>query len=159
VIIENDIYTLTFDLINPQASQPSPEVRVLAEIKHAGTIVSNVEQSPMAKQDSSTRWAGDETHQQRQELKDANIQSLRAEDKEVRGPNSVEATADRINSFLQQVVLRAEQRKVTLKNNTHTHTHTLTHTHTHTLSHTHMFDIFVLCTEQICVYAYTCIYK
>ena len=177
VIIENDIYTLTFDLINPQASQPSPEVRVLAEIKHAGTIVSNVEQSPMAKQDSSTRWAGDETHQQRQELKDANIQSLRAEDKEVRGSNSVEATADRINSFLQQVVLRAEQRKVTLKNNTHTHTlthththsHTLTHTHTHTLSLTHMTYLFFVQNKYVCmhihvytnkhVYTYTCIHN
>jgi hypothetical protein len=149
----------------------------LAEIKHAGTIVSNVEQSPMAKQDSSTRWAGDETHQQRQELKDANIQSLRAEDKEVRGPNSVEATADRINSFLQQVVLRAEQRKVTLKNNTHTHTlthththsHTLTHTHTHTLSLTHMTYLFFVQNKYVCmhihvytnkhVYTYTCIHN
>jgi hypothetical protein len=60
-----------------------------------------------------TRWAGDETHQQQQEFKSAKVQSLRAEDKEVRGPNSVEATADGINSYLQEVVLRAEQRKVT----------------------------------------------
>jgi hypothetical protein len=62
VIIENDIYTLTFDLINPQTSQPSPEVRVLAEIKHAGTIVSNVEQSPMAKQDLSLSGIANGTH-------------------------------------------------------------------------------------------------
>jgi hypothetical protein len=49
MIIEDSIYTLTFDLINPETSQPSPEVRVLAEIKNAGSIVSYIEQSQMTK--------------------------------------------------------------------------------------------------------------
>ena len=47
VIIEDSIYTLTFDLINPETSQPSPEVRVKAEIKNADSIVSYIEQSQM----------------------------------------------------------------------------------------------------------------
>jgi hypothetical protein len=54
VIIEDSIYTLTFDLINPETSQPSPEVRVKAEIKNAGgSIVSYIEQSQMTKKDLS----------------------------------------------------------------------------------------------------------
>jgi ApbE superfamily uncharacterized protein (UPF0280 family) len=62
VIIENDIYTLTFDLINPGTNQPSPEVRVLAEIKNGGTIVSYIEQSRMAKKDLSLSGVANGTH-------------------------------------------------------------------------------------------------
>eukprot|EP00802_Teleaulax_amphioxeia_P005420 Tamp_05424.p1 GENE.Tamp_05424~~Tamp_05424.p1 ORF type:complete len:946 (+),score=315.66 Tamp_05424:413-2839(+) len=57
-----------------------------------------------------TRWTGAETHDQ-QQFKAAKVQSLRAQGKGARGRNRVEATADGINSYLQDVSLRAEQHK------------------------------------------------
>jgi hypothetical protein len=84
-----------------------------------------------------TRWA-DEAHQAMR----ANVQSLRAEDKEVRGPNSVEATADGINSYLQAVVLRAQERKVILRNNTQTHARARAHTHTYAYMYMFLHILF-----------------
>ena len=56
-----------------------------------------------------TNWNGNEVHDQSQ-FKGATLQNLRAEGK-VDSSNAVEATADGINGYLQDVSLRAEQRK------------------------------------------------